>query len=134
MLSIITAGEFVTATDAVPVHPLISVAVTIYVVFTDGLAFTVLPVVAESPAAGDHEYEIPPPAVNATGEPGLQYVAEPGLTETEGALFVVTSKLEEQVCPQLSETVTEYVCEPTFAVTLDVLPPNATPSSFQLYK
>ncbi len=40
-------------------HPLV-VPVTVYVVFTDGEAVTVWPVVEDNAVAGDHVYVVPP--------------------------------------------------------------------------
>lgn len=48
-------GATVTVDVAVLVHVLTSVPVTVYVVLNEELAVTVLPEVALSPPAGDHE-------------------------------------------------------------------------------
>ena len=94
---------------AVAVHPFPSVPVTVYVVVTPGAASTVIPVVADNPAAGAHANEVAAPlAVSVTAVPGLQYVAVVGVTETEvaGNIVPVTSvlvadiPLEEQVTTQ----------------------------------
>lgn len=49
-----TLPDTVTVTEAVPVQPLASVPVTVYVVVIVGLALTTEPVVWFSPVAGDH--------------------------------------------------------------------------------
>lgn len=46
------SGFTVTVTEAVLVHPLPSVPVTVYVVVIAGLAVTLAPVVADNPVAG----------------------------------------------------------------------------------
>jgi hypothetical protein len=45
-------GNTFTVTVVEFTHPLASVPVTVYVVFTSGLAVTVVPVVADKPVAG----------------------------------------------------------------------------------
>jgi hypothetical protein len=52
----VTTGAFtVTADVAVALQPLPSVPVTVYVVVVVGLAVTVVPVVGDKPATGNHE-------------------------------------------------------------------------------
>jgi len=61
---IVGIGLIVTVTLAVFVQLFASVPVTTYVIVLDGLADTVVPVVADSPPDGDHVNDEAPPAVN----------------------------------------------------------------------
>jgi hypothetical protein len=88
------------------VHPVASVPVTIYVVVVAGVAITVAPVVAVSPAAGDHEYETTPLAVNVTELPE-HIVDVVGDTDTvEAALDVTVTDAVDVLQPVASVTVT----------------------------
>ena len=53
---LIVGLEFtVTTVFVIPVQPLISVLVTVYVVVIKGFAVTMAPVVVDKPVGGDHE-------------------------------------------------------------------------------
>jgi hypothetical protein len=61
----------------------------VYVTEASGLAITTLPVVTLSPAAGNHEYEMPPVAVNILLPP-MQKAAAAGDTLISGSGFTIT--------------------------------------------
>jgi hypothetical protein len=102
-------GFTVIRTEAVLVHPVASVPVTIYVVVVSGLAVTVAPVVADKPVAGDHEYETTPLAVNVTELPE-HIIDVVGKTDTVAEAFDVTvTDAVDVLHPLASATVTVYV-------------------------
>ena len=77
-------GLTVTLILSFPVQPAV-VPVTVYVVVDAGLAVTGVPVVADKPAAGPHEYVVAPPALSTTPAPPAQSVVEPvGVIVTVG--------------------------------------------------
>ena len=112
----VTAGRglTVTATCVDPVHPLLSVPVTVYVVVEIGFAVTGEPVVALSAVAGVQEYVFAPLAVSVVDCP-LQIVT--GATVITGRGFTVTVTCVDAEQPLLSVPVTVYVM---VAVGLDV--------------
>jgi hypothetical protein len=67
----------------------------------EGLADTVVPVVADNPAEGDHIYVFAPPAVRATDCP-LQSMGVSGLMVIVGWLFTVTITVPVFVHPLAS--------------------------------
>jgi PII-like signaling protein len=73
-----------------------------------GLADTVVPVPAESPADGLHIYVVPPPAFNKTNWP-LQRMGAAGLTVIVGFGLMVTVTVDVLVQPLASVPVTVYV-------------------------
>lgn len=108
-------GFTVTTDVAVPVQPPV-VPVTVYVVVEDGFAVTVLPVVAESPVAGDQLYEVAPVAVSVAEAP-LQIVAE--FTATTGFAPTVTVAVAVPEQPFVVLVIVYVVVEDGFAVTVD---------------
>lgn len=83
-------GLTVTVTLAVFVQPEALIPVTVYAVVVVGFAITTAPVAALSPVAGDHEYDVPPPAVSCTAPP-LQILSEvAGVMVMVGFGFTVT--------------------------------------------
>jgi hypothetical protein len=65
------------------------VPLTVYVLVVVGLAVTVAPVVALSPAAGLQVYVTAPEAVKFTVPPEQNVVAPDGVIETVGVAFTV---------------------------------------------
>ena len=95
----------VTTNDFAFVHPLPSVAVTVYVVLLVGDTLTVTSV--PEPAEGLHVYVLPPPAVNNV-EPPLHIGFVSAVNVAVGFALTVTSNDIEFVHPLLV-TVTVYV-------------------------
>ena len=67
-----TAGGVlsVTIADACPTHAFVSVPITVYEVFDEGLTTAVFPVVERSPGDEAHEYEFAPEAMRMAESPG----------------------------------------------------------------
>ena len=101
--------EIVTVTEAVSVHVLTSVPVTIYVVVAAGEARTDKPELALRPDEGDHVYEVAPPVVNVALSP-VQIVTFGDTVTTGSELTDTTTGLEVvPVHPSVSVTITEYI-------------------------
>lgn len=110
-------GATVTVEVAVLVHVLASVPLTVYTVLKEELAVTVLPEVALSPPAGDHEYVFAPFAVSVMLLPA-QIV--PLFTVTIGSAFTRTEVVAVFTHPFASVPVTVYaVVEEGVALTDD---------------
>ena len=105
--NIVGTGFTDTVTVALLTQPVPAVPVTVYTVAEEGLAETTAPVVAESPAEGDHEYVAAPPAVRAAEAP-LQ-IAKPGPALTAGNVFTNTVIVVLLMQPVLLAPVTVYV-------------------------
>ena len=83
-----------TVTVALLIQPIaVIVPVTVYVVVAMGLAVTVPPVVADSPAPGDHAYVLPPVAVSVVEDPAQMVTLDPPLTVGRGLTETITMAL-----------------------------------------
>lgn len=98
-------GYTFTVTVAVPEQPPTVVPVTVYVVVTDGLAFTLAPVVLDNPVAGLHVYVAPPLAVNIDTPP-IHIVLGLAVVLIVGDGFTVTVTVEVLTHPFASVPVT----------------------------
>jgi hypothetical protein len=106
---ILTVGMVftVTGTEAVAVHPLAAVPVTVYVVVVAGVAVTTAVLVAESPVDGAQLYVLAPLAVSVTLLP-IQIAGADGLMSMVGAAFTVTVTTEVPIPPKASVPITVY--------------------------
>jgi hypothetical protein len=77
-----------TVTLAVPVHPVPSTPVTVYVAVADGVNVAVPHVQHDNPVDGDHEYVTPPLAARVTIGPQVAGVA---VAVIEGASMVIVT-------------------------------------------
>ena len=109
-------GATVTVTVVLPVQPLASVPVILYVEVTVGLAVTTAPIVADSPVEGLHIYVIAPDACKGVLAPGQR--GSGGTTVITGNGFTVTVTISAFEQP-LDVPVTVYaVVMVGFAITI----------------
>lgn len=98
-------GFTVTVTVSVPIQPLMSVPVTVYVVVAAGPASGLFTVDDDNPLAGNHEYVFAPLAITFTGAPpshnagaaGANVITGFGLMTHATSLVVALSPLTVQV-------------------------------------
>jgi hypothetical protein len=100
-------GFTVTVTDAVLIHPLASVPVTVYVRVVVGLAVTDAPDVGDNPVVGVQVYVTAPEAVSVVLLP--LHMATSGDTVTVGLGCTITSTVVVLVHPVKLVPVTVYI-------------------------
>lgn len=106
LLPALTEGSelTLTVTIALPLQPAV-LPVTVYVVVVEGEAVTLLPVVAERPAPGDHVYVLPPVAVKVVVLPAQMPTFALALTDGVELTLTVTTALLLQLLASVPVTV-----------------------------